>query len=106
MIKNQAYIVECGSFKGATTISLSIFSKIVGKKLIIYDSFEGLPKDIDKIQQRNYPYLKLTGKYKEGMYEGNLEEVKQNVSHFGEIDLCDFRKGFFENTMKLHNEKK
>mgnify|MGYP007000455052 len=69
------YIVECGSFKGATTISLSIFSKIVGKKLIIYDSFEGLPKDIDQIQQRNYPYLKLTGKYKEGMYEGNLEEV-------------------------------
>ena len=102
--KKDGYIVECGSFKGATTISLSIFSKIVGKKLIIYDSFEGLPKDIDQIQQRNYPYLKLTGKYKEGMYEGNLEEVKQNVNHFGEIDLCDFRKGFFENTMKSHKE--
>ena len=71
------YIVECGSFKGASTISLSIFSKIVGKKLIIYDSFEGLPEDTDKHKDRNYPFLKLTGKYKKGMYEGSLDEVKK-----------------------------
>ena len=103
--KEDGYIIECGSFKGATTISLSIFSKIVGKKLIVYDSFEGLPLDTDKNKDRNYPYLKLTGKYKKGMYEGNLEEVKKNVNHFGEIDVCIFRKGFFEDTMKTHQEK-
>ena len=103
--KSDGYIVECGSYKGATTISLSIFSKIVGKKLIVYDSFEGLPSDSDNIKERNYPYLELTGKYKKGMYEGNLEEVKNNVNHFGEIDICIFRKGFFEDTMKTHAEK-
>ena len=33
-LENQeGFIVECGCFKGATTISLSIFSKIVGKNL-------------------------------------------------------------------------
>ncbi len=103
--KGQGYIVECGCYKGATTISLSIFSKIVDKKLIVYDSFEGLPKDTDKIKERNYPYLKLTGKYKKGMYIGNLEEVKKNVNHFGEIDKCIFRKGFFQDTMQKHSEK-
>ena len=103
--KNEGYIVECGSFKGASTISLSIFAKIIGKKLIIYDSFEGLPSDTDQIDERNYPYLQLKGRYKKGMYEGNLEEVKNNVNHFGEIDVCDFRKGFFEDTMQSHKEK-
>jgi len=44
--------------------------------------------DYNKIKERNYPYLKLTGKYKKGMYIGNLEEVKKNVNHFGEIDKC------------------
>ena len=39
------------------------------------------------------------------MYEGSLDEVKQNVNYFGEIDLCEFRKGYFENTMKNHKEK-
>ena len=43
-------IVECGCFKGASSISLSIFSKIVNRKLI-YDSFEGLPDD-DNIVKR------------------------------------------------------
>ena len=103
--KKEGFIVECGCYKGATTISLSIFAKIVGKKLIVYDSFEGLPSDTDKFKDRNYPYLKLTGKYKKGMYEGNLEEVKENISLFGEIDLCNFRKGFFEDSMKTHSEK-
>lgn len=103
--KKDGFIVECGCYKGATSISLSIFSKIVGKKLIIYDSFEGLPTDTDKFKDRNYPYLKLTGKYKKGMYEGTLDEVKENISLYGEIDFCDFRKGFFENSLKTHSEK-
>ena len=42
------YIVECGCFQGASSVALSIFSKIVDRKLIIYDSFQGLP--IDKIK--------------------------------------------------------
>ena len=42
--KNDGSIVECGCYQGASTVSLSIFSKIVGKNLIIYDSFEGLPE--------------------------------------------------------------
>jgi O-methyltransferase len=36
-------IVEAGCWKGGTTANLSIVADIVGRDLIVYDSFEGLP---------------------------------------------------------------
>ena len=73
--KNDGSIVECGCYQGASSVSLSIFSKIVGKNLIIYDSFEGLPPDEDNVGKRNYPFLNLTGTYKKGMYKSSIENV-------------------------------
>jgi len=37
------YIIECGTWKGGCAANLSLVCKIVGRKLQIYDSFEGLP---------------------------------------------------------------
>lgn len=102
---DKGFIVECGAFKGASSISLSIFSQIVDRKLIIYDSFEGLPEDNDQIEGRDYPHLKITGVYKKGMYKGVLEEVQANLKYYGEYDNCILRKGFFNETLKTHKEK-
>ena len=65
--------------------ALSIFLK-VGRKLIIYDSFQGLPIDEDKIDNRNYPHLKLTGKYAVGMYKATKRDVENNLKIFGEYE--------------------
>ena len=102
---NKNYIVECGCFKGASSVVLSIFSKITDRKLIIYDSFQGLPADEDKISFRYYPHLKVTGKYDIGMYKGAKEEVITNLKNFGEYDACILREGFFKDSMKTHKEK-
>ena len=37
-------IVECGSWRGGTTANLSLVADIVDRRLIVYDSFEGLPE--------------------------------------------------------------
>lgn len=103
--KKKAYIVECGVYKGATSIVLSIGAKITGRKLILYDSFKGLPDGEKSISKRNYPHLKVTGSYKKGMYKGTLEEVKDNILMFGEINVCIFRKGFFNKSLIKHREK-
>ncbi len=103
--KEKNFIIECGCFKGASTVALSIFSKIVGRKLIIYDSFEGLPEDNDNIGDRYYPHLKVTGRYSNGMYKGTKEEVVENLKNYGELDICIFREGYFKNSLKKHNEK-
>lgn len=102
--KGQGFVVECGSFKGASACTLSIICKIIGKKLIIYDSFEGLPSAEKKIK-RYYPFLSLRGYYKKGMYAGSLNDVKKNISKYGELGVVEFRKGLFETTLKSHKEK-
>lgn len=97
-------IVECGCYKGASSCSISIICKIIGKKLIIYDSFEGLP-DVSTKNRTYYLHLKKKEKYKKGMYLGKLNEVKKNIRNYGEISCCIFRKGFFAKTLKNHKEK-
>src|SRR5690625_4702514 len=36
-------VVECGCYKGGATVNLSLACAAVGRKLRVYDSFEGLP---------------------------------------------------------------
>ena len=97
-------VVECGCFKGSSTIALSIVCKLINAKLIVYDSFEGLPSSEKNLGLRNYPHLNLYGYYKKGMYLGKLDEVKENLKLFGEPSVCELRKGYFEFTLKNHKE--
>ena len=100
----KGVIVECGSYEGASTCVLSIAAKLINKKLIVYDSFEGLPeREVDK--PRFYPHLSIYGYYKKGMYAASLKNVEKNLKLFGEIQSVEFKKGLFENTMLDHNEE-
>ena len=102
---SDGFIVECGAYKGATSIVLSIAAKITGRKLIIYDSFKGLPNSEADIKKRYYPHLKVTGRYKKGMYKGTIEEVTNNLKMYGFIDVCILRPGYFKDTLPKHREK-
>ena len=97
-------IVECGCYKGASTIALSIVCKMIKAKLIVYDSFQGLPSSEKNLGVRNYPHLQLDGFYRKEMYKGALEEVRENLKLFGELSVCELRPGYFENTLKNHKE--
>lgn len=88
-------IVECGTWKGGSATNLSLVCRIVGRRLKIYDSFEGLPTG--ETGDREAPY------YKAGDYCGTLDEVKRNISRHGAIEVCDFVRGWFKDT--LPNEK-
>ena len=83
-------IVECGTWKGGSAVNLSMVCKIAGRKLKIYDSFQGLPEgqEIDR-----------EGHYDTGDYCGTLEEVKENIRRYGEIDVCEFYEGWFDETL-------
>jgi len=84
-------IMECGTWKGGSAANLSLVCKIVGRKLIIYDSFEGLPEA--KPDDLQYKYA-VKGNHKE-----TLEEVKNNLRKYGEIESCEFVKGWFHETL-------
>lgn len=92
----EGAVVECGSYKGGTTANLSLVCDIVGRELIVYDSFEGLPPA--------QPGDKTADPKSQGLFRGDLEEVQANVRRAGAIDRCTFRKGWFEETLPDHRE--
>lgn len=83
-------IIECGSWKGGSSANLSLVARMTGRKLRIFDSFQGLPEsqEIDR-----------EGFYTTGDYCGTLDEVKRNITKYGAIECCEFIQGWFEDTL-------
>ncbi|MEP7076146.1 MAG: TylF/MycF/NovP-related O-methyltransferase [Acidobacteriota bacterium] len=84
-------ILECGTWKGGSAANLSLVCKMTGRKLLIYDSFEGLPPGDENDREAKF--------YKEGEYAGTLDEVKENLRKYGDLDSCEFVKGWFQDTL-------
>lgn len=84
-------IVECGTWKGGSAANLSLVCRIAGRRLKIYDSFEGLPTG--EAGDREAPY------YRAGDYCGTLPEVKRNITRHGAIEVCDFKPGWFKDSL-------
>jgi hypothetical protein len=87
-------IIECGTWKGNSAANLSLVCKITNRKLIIFDSFEGLPEP----KEGDIQAQKMS-KLQKGAYDGTLEEVKKNITKYGDITSCEFVKGWFEQTL-------
>ena len=93
----QGDVVECGVWKGASSASLSCVCDLVKRRLWVCDSFEGLPSD--GMRRHEGLHTGIYGYYKEGMFAGTLEEVRQNISRWGRLEVCDFVKGFFAESL-------
>jgi hypothetical protein len=91
----EGVVVECGCWLGGTTTNLSLLCELVGRDLIVYDSFEGLPAPVPGDNMK--PAVK-------GSFRGDLEVVRDNVARFGAVDRCEFRKGWFKDTVPHHTE--
>lgn len=96
---SEGVVIECGCWKGASSSSLSLACALTGRKLLVCDSFEGLPEE-DETAAHEYTHLETFGYYQKGMYAGRLEEVRSNVERLGDISACTFVKGFFDESLK------
>jgi hypothetical protein len=94
--EREGVVVECGCFQGGSAANLSLVCKIVGRDLILYDSFEGLPKSM-KGDKFGNPFT-------EGAFRGSLDTVRANIESRGVIEVCTFRQGWFQDTLPHHTE--
>ena len=92
----EGAVVECGCYLGGSTANLSLACDLVGRQLIVYDSFEGLPAPTPGDQ---YAKAEATG-----LLAADLAMVQENVRSLGAIDRCTFRKGWFSDTLPHHTE--
>jgi len=82
-------IVECGTYGGGATCKLSILARLTGRKVIAYDSFEGLPMPINE----------ETKFFAKGDYMTPLELFEHNLAHYGEPDYVQAEVGWFNKTI-------
>jgi O-methyltransferase len=95
-------VIECGVWKGASSCSLSLVCEMVGRKLLVCDSFRGLPEDGMKLHKA--PHFGHAGCYKEGMFCGRFDEVRENIEKYGSINSCHFIPGWFSQSLKILSE--
>jgi O-methyltransferase len=89
-------IVEAGCFKGGSTAKLSIVAAAVGRKLVVFDSFKGIPENEEPHETTIFGDA---ARFAAGSYAGQLSEVVDNVARWGEPDVCEVNPGWFEDTM-------
>jgi hypothetical protein len=97
-------VVECGCFKGGSTASLSLACRLAGRRLLVFDSFAGLPEPAEGDAIHFVPADRMRRGYHQGAFSATLEEVRRNVGRYGALDVCEFRPGFFEDTLPDLNE--
>lgn len=89
-------VVECGCFKGGSTARLSLLCESFDRRLVVFDSFDGLPEPEpwDAEHQIGRPRA-----FTRGEYSGSLDEVRANVAKYGRLDRCELVAGWFRDTM-------
>jgi len=93
--------VEAGCFKGGGTAKFSLAAQIAGRKLVVFDSFEGIP-DHNEPHEKNI--FGNSAFFRKGSYKGELHEVKANVAKYGSVENCEFVQGWFEDTLPAFRE--
>jgi len=97
-------IVECGVYKGGSAVNLSHLAALCGRRLHLFDSFEGLPTPTAEDQEHLVLSEQQVHTYEGGGYAGSLEEVRENIRKYGVLRVCDFHPGFFSDTLPGFSE--
>jgi hypothetical protein len=100
----EGCVVECGTYKGISAANMSLICALVGRRFKIFDSFEGLPEPTARDAAHAVLDAQEVHAYQKGWWAGSLEEVRSNIARYGNIDICDFYKGFFDKTLPQFKE--
>jgi O-methyltransferase len=95
----EGSVVECGCYVGGSTANLSLVCAMTGRKLMIFDSFAGLPEPEQYDRWHHAIHAQHTDVYYKGRFAAAKETVQKNISKFGEIGACEFRVGYYNETM-------
>ncbi|WP_162224679.1 TylF/MycF/NovP-related O-methyltransferase [Halorussus amylolyticus] len=92
-------IVECGCYKGGSTANLSLVAGLCGRRLDVFDSFEGMPEPTAGDEAHTLVASEQVHTYEAGSWRATLREARGNVSKYGDASACHFHVGYFEETL-------
>jgi len=98
-LEAEGDLVECGCFQGGSTAKLSLLAEVVGRRLLVFDSFGGLPQASGGESTDHDLRQTQTPHWQSGEYAGGLDVVKSNIDRFGALSVCRFHPGWFADTL-------
>jgi O-methyltransferase len=93
---SKGVVVEAGCYKGSSTAKFSLAADVVGKELVVFDSFQGIPANEERHERSIFGGAVS---FTKGQYCGSLAEVTNNVERYGKINCCRFVPGWFDKTL-------
>jgi len=84
-------MIEAGCWLGGSTSKFSIVCKILGYKLYVFDSFQGVEQLTLEEKEKSFDFS--------GAYSASKDTVVNNINKYGEIEVCSFFEGWFSNTL-------
>lgn len=103
-ISLEGDVLEVGCYQGRSAVSLSCACALTGRRLVICDTFAGLPAPGRDESVFNLQSSEKTW-YGAGQYVGKLDEVKNNIRRHGRLDVCEFVPGRAEETLSVRPGK-
>jgi len=96
--QDTCVFLEAGCYKGGSTAKFSAAATMLNAGLLVCDSFEGIPDNEEDHETSIFGYS-INNWFHKGAFHGGVEEVQKNVQKYGELSVCEFRKGWFEDTL-------
>ncbi len=89
----EGVCVECGTWVGGSTAKLSHAAAMTGRRLIVCDSFMGLPEtqDVDDVEGMD--------PFETGTFSARLEQVRYNVNKYGTPKGVEYIAGWYNETL-------
>ena len=101
----EGVVVECGCFQGGSSVNLSLVCEMVGRRMIVCDSFQGLPDVADYDLDHVAPHHgQGEHDYHEGRFAAPQELVRENLRRYGCLEVCEFKVGFFDESLRDFDE--
>ena len=97
-------VVECGTYKGGSATNLSLVCALCDRTLDVCDSFAGLPEPSEGDRAHTLLGRAEVHTYESGSWAGSLDEVKAAIARYGNLEVCRFHVGFFDQTLPNFSE--
>jgi hypothetical protein len=88
-------VLEAGAGKGGGTAKLSLVARIAGARLVVCDSFRGMPPN----DERHETIWGRRTEFREGAFRGTARLVERTIARFGAPEVCELVKGWFVDTL-------
>lgn len=97
LARRRPVVVEAGCGHGSSTAKLSLAVRAAGGRLLVFDSFRGLPPNSEEHRHMDGRPVQ----FRAGAFRATLPQVRRTVERLGAAEVVSFHKGWFADTLPL-----